>query len=60
MHRKTIRKAYPEVLEGCSIEEAQDNLRGALRLFFETATSEEITQRLHNDIFVTSVEVNVW
>lgn len=43
--------------QGGSIEEARDNLREALELFFEAAPSEEIKQRLHGEIFVTQVEV---
>ncbi|MBM3295158.1 MAG: type II toxin-antitoxin system HicB family antitoxin [Candidatus Aminicenantes bacterium] len=43
--------------QGGSIEEARDNLREALELFFETASPEEINQRLHGEIFVTQVEV---
>lgn len=45
--------------QGDNIEQARDNLREALELFFETASSEELTQRLHDDIFVTHVEVAV-
>lgn len=43
--------------QGDSVEQARDNLREALELFFETASQEEIKQRLHNDVFVTQVEV---
>lgn len=43
--------------QGGSIEEARDNLREALELFFEAASPEEVTQRLHGEIFVTQVEV---
>jgi len=43
--------------QGGSIEEARDNLREALELFFETASPEEVNQRLHGEIFVTQVEV---
>ncbi len=43
--------------QGSSIEEARDNLREALELFFEAASSEEVNQRLHGEIFVTQVEV---
>jgi len=32
--------------QGSSVEEAKDNLREALELFFETASEEEITSRL--------------
>ena len=45
--------------QGDSVEQARDNLREALELFFETASSEEIKQRFHNDVFVTQVEVSV-
>lgn len=43
--------------QGSSIEEARDNLREALELFFESASSEEVSQRLHEEIFVTQIEV---
>jgi predicted RNase H-like HicB family nuclease len=33
--------------QGDSIEEARENLREALQLFFETASSAEIDQRNH-------------
>jgi predicted RNase H-like HicB family nuclease len=45
--------------QGDSIEHARDNLQEALELFFETASPEELKQRLHSDIFVTHVEVAV-
>lgn len=45
--------------QGATIEQARDNLKEALELFFETASPEEIRQRLHGDIFVTQVEVAV-
>ncbi|MEN6318610.1 MAG: type II toxin-antitoxin system HicB family antitoxin [Syntrophaceae bacterium] len=45
--------------QGDSIEQARDNLREALELFFETASPEEIKNRLHEDVFVTQVEVAV-
>ncbi len=32
--------------QGSSIEEARDNLREALELFFEAATPQEVDQRL--------------
>lgn len=43
--------------QGESVEQARDNLREALELFFEAASPEEVTQRLHSEIFVTQVEV---
>jgi predicted RNase H-like HicB family nuclease len=43
--------------QGDSVEHARDNLLEALELFFETASPEEIRQRLHGEIFITQVEV---
>jgi len=45
--------------QGDTVEQARDNLREALELFFECASPEEITQRLDDEVFVTHVEVNV-
>lgn len=45
--------------QGDSVEQARDNLREALELFFETASPEETKQRLHGEVFVTQVEVAV-
>lgn len=45
--------------QGDTIEQARDNLREALELFFESASTEEIKHRLHNDVFITQVEVTV-
>ena len=45
--------------QGESIEQALSNLREALELFFETASPEEIGTRLHEEVFVTRVEVAV-
>ncbi len=45
--------------QGGTIEEARDNLREALELFFETASAEEIKQRFHEEIYVTRVEVAI-
>jgi predicted RNase H-like HicB family nuclease len=45
--------------QGETIEDARDNLREALELFFETASQEEIQERLHEEVYVTQVEVAV-
>jgi predicted RNase H-like HicB family nuclease len=45
--------------QGASVEEARLNLIEAIELFFETASPEEIKQRLHDEVFVTRVEVRV-
>jgi predicted RNase H-like HicB family nuclease len=45
--------------QGDTIEEARDNLREALELFFEAASPQEIRSRLRGEVYVTSVEVAV-
>jgi predicted RNase H-like HicB family nuclease len=45
--------------QGSSVEEARTNLIEALTLFFETASPSEVARRLHNEVFVTQVEVPV-
>jgi predicted RNase H-like HicB family nuclease len=45
--------------QGDTIEEARTNLREALELFFETASPMEIKARLHEEVYVTQVEVAV-
>jgi predicted RNase H-like HicB family nuclease len=45
--------------QGDSIEEAHANLKEALELFLESASSEEIAERLHAEVYVTKVEVKV-
>lgn len=39
--------------QGDTVHEARENLREALELFFETASAEEIQQRLHDEIYIT-------
>lgn len=45
--------------QGDTIESARQNLTEALALFFESADPSEIGRRLHNEVFVTQVEVPV-
>ena len=45
--------------QGDTVDEARKNLKEALELFFETASSEEINTRLHDEVYVTNVEVAV-
>ena len=45
--------------QGETVEQARENLKEALELFFETASPEEIKQRLRGEVFVTQVEVAV-
>jgi predicted RNase H-like HicB family nuclease len=45
--------------QGNTIEEARENLKEALELFFETASPEEIEERMHSEIYISRVEVAV-
>jgi predicted RNase H-like HicB family nuclease len=45
--------------QGDTIEQARENLREALELFFETASDAEIQTRLHEEVYVTRMEVAV-
>jgi predicted RNase H-like HicB family nuclease len=45
--------------QGDSIEQARNNLREALELFFEGASPEEVKQRLHGEVYVTQLEVAI-
>jgi predicted RNase H-like HicB family nuclease len=45
--------------QGDTIDEARKNLQEALELFFETASPEEIKTRLHEEVYVTQVEVAI-
>ena len=45
--------------QGNSIEEASANLKEAVELFFETASATEVKQRLHEEVFVTRMEVAI-
>ncbi len=46
------------VSQGSTVEESLANLREAVELLLETASPEEIEERLHSDIFVTRFEVS--
>jgi len=45
--------------QGNTVEEARKNLLKALELFFETASPSEIQDRLHNEVYVTRLEIAV-
>jgi len=45
--------------QGKSVEEASDNLKEAIELFFESASPSEVQERLHTEFFVTQLEVSV-
>jgi predicted RNase H-like HicB family nuclease len=43
--------------QGDSVEQARENLREALALFFECASPQEAQRRLRSEVYVTQVEV---
>jgi len=45
--------------QGDTVGEARANLKEALELFFETASPEEINSRLHNEVYVTQLEIAI-
>ena len=45
--------------QGSTIEEAKANLREAVELFLECADAEEVSQRLHGETYMSSLEINV-
>ena len=45
--------------QGDTIAEARNNLREAVELFFEAASPNEIQTRLHEEVYVTQLEVSV-
>jgi predicted RNase H-like HicB family nuclease len=50
---------FPMASQGKSIKQARDNLKEALQLFFETASTEKMSERLHTELFITQVEVTI-
>ena len=45
--------------QGETVGEARKNLKEALELFFETASAEEISARMHEEVYITHVEITV-
>ena len=45
--------------QGSTVEEARLNLKEALELFFESASPQEIRDRMHGEVFITRLEVAV-
>jgi len=45
--------------QGETIEQARLNLKEAIELFFESASKEEVNQRLHTEIYLTQLEVAI-
>ena len=43
--------------QGDTIEEARKNIQEAVELFLECASPEEISERLHGEVYVTQFEV---
>jgi hypothetical protein len=61
-HGGRLRRALPRARpasQGGTIETTCDNLREALKLFFECASPSDLSEQLGEDTFVTQIEVNI-
>ncbi len=45
--------------QGDTIEDARANLREAVELFLESASPQELLERLHAEVYLTPLEVDV-
>lgn len=45
--------------QGDTVEDAKANLKEAVELFFEVASESEISERFHNEIYISNMEVMV-
>lgn len=45
--------------QGDTIEQARQNLIEAVELFFESASPDEIKNRLRGEVYVTPIEVSI-
>jgi predicted RNase H-like HicB family nuclease len=45
--------------QGDTIDQARDNLREAVELFLETASPNEVAERLHGEVYVIPLEVKI-
>ena len=45
--------------QGETVEVARTNLKEAIELFFEAASQQEIRERLHDEVFITRLEVAI-
>lgn len=43
--------------QGDTVNDARNNLKEALELFFKAASPEEIKERLHTEVYVTQLEI---
>ena len=45
--------------QGDTVEQARANLREAVELFLETASEEEVRERLSGEVYLTPLEVSI-
>ena len=45
--------------QGDTVEDARENLREAIELFLEEADAEEVSARLHDEQYISTLEVSV-
>lgn len=43
--------------QGLNVDEAEDNLKEAVELFFECASPEEISQRYNGETYISLMEI---
>nr|VFJ52538.1 MAG: hypothetical protein BECKFW1821B_GA0114236_101237 [Candidatus Kentron sp. FW] len=43
--------------QGDTVVQARENLKEALELFFEMASPEELDSRLHDEVYITHLEI---
>lgn len=43
--------------QGNTVDQAKENLREAIELFLDTASPDEVARRLHDDVYITRLEV---
>ena len=43
--------------QGNTVDQAKENLREAIELFLDTASPDEVASRLHDDVYITRLEV---
>ena len=43
--------------QGVTVDDARSNLKEVLELFFEAASLEELERRLHNEVYVTRLDI---
>lgn len=54
-----LRPEYDVASQGGTVAEARSNLAEAVALFLETASPDEIAERFHPEVYVTSLDIRL-